>query len=166
MVGPITNVPRTQHDGKQNEYSLMTALHFDKSEDKTRQEDAADTDLNTMLRKFGINIPTRQVTYGEHDFNVDLQAAITSINQAREMHEKLPANLREKYPTWQHVLSSIESGELVIDFRSEAAIDEAERKEAERRQRVEKHQLEEARRIVAAAGDLTRVKPGETPTVP
>lgn len=117
MKAPI----RTQHDELETDYSRDTGLDFDGTRDLARQEFKDDADINNILRKFGLNTPQQQPTYGtEVDYTIDLQQALSAISQARQSWKSLPANLKEKYPDWQSLLNAIEAGTLHIDLTDQA----------------------------------------------
>lgn len=107
---------RTQYDDKQPDFSDAAALDFTGEKDYARQEFKDDADVNILLKRFGVGVPLKQVNYGEQDFNIDLQQALTAVNIAREAYKSLPEGLKAKYPTWQKLLNHIESGNLKIDL--------------------------------------------------
>lgn len=103
---------RTQADGKNELYSELTGLDFDPSLDKARQEFKQESDVNIILARFGVNAPQKQATFGEVDYNIDLQTAFAAIADAKRAHRELPEEIRRDYPTWQSLLNGIESGEI------------------------------------------------------
>lgn len=105
---------RTQVDGKQQEYSKRSAIAI--TGEGARQEFKDEADVNKILQRFGVTAPQRQVIYESVDYDLDLQTAHIAIDQAKEMHQKLPRDLREKYPTWQAILNAIHNGSLKIDL--------------------------------------------------
>lgn len=109
---------RYQADDKFDEYDARVVTNFDPAEDMTRQEYAADADINTLLRRYGVGVPQKQVVYGEADFSMDLQQAFGAVEAAKRMFDQLPGELKKKYPTWQAVLNAIESRQLALDLRT------------------------------------------------
>lgn len=99
--------------------------------DPARQEAKDDTDINIILDKFGVGAFTdRKPTWTETDFNMDLQQAMASVDQLQQAHSNLPPELRDKYPTWQHMINAAESGELKKDFNElKTAAQQRERQE-------------------------------------
>lgn len=84
-------------------------------EDQTRQEFAQAADINNILHRTTLaNIPQRQVIYTERDFDMDLQEGLNAVASAKRVYQRLPADLRKDFPTWQTVLAAINSGELRI----------------------------------------------------
>lgn len=117
---------RKQNDGLGDYYSEATALDCsaprpDGSENKdmTRQEFAAEADINTLLSRYGIGVPRKQVMYGEVDFGMDLQQAFAAIEAAKRMHRQLPDTLIEKYPSWEKLLNGLASGQLRLDLEAD-----------------------------------------------
>ena len=108
---------REQADDRQEEYSRLTALHFEGTEEITRQEFKDDADIEKILSKFGINPMTRQPLYGAVvDDSLDLQQAIAAINLAKRADFKIPPELKGRYPDWQSLLNGVESGQYQLDL--------------------------------------------------
>lgn len=107
---------RTQVDERGDEASKRHAIDFTHEEDKTRQEFKSDTDVNQLLMRFGMDVPQMRPTFAEWDQSIDLQGAMGAIHEAKEAHKRLPAELRDRYPTWQTLLNAVESGQLKIDL--------------------------------------------------
>lgn len=107
--------PRTQIDGLQDQYSLASGIACDEAEDVTRQEFADEADVNVILRRFGVgNLPPMQpLTFGEVDYDLDLQGAYAAVRDATLAHQNLPEAIRANYPTWEDVYAGMERGELV-----------------------------------------------------
>lgn len=109
---------RTQADNLQDFYSLEAAQLLDEEphgEDRTRQELKIDTDVNDMLRRFGVNVPQKTPVFGkEVNFDLDLQQALGAIDQAKEAYKTMPNDLQRRYPTWQRFLNAIERGDLTL----------------------------------------------------
>lgn len=82
--------------------------------DRARQEHKDEADINYMLSRFGITQPRGAPTYGTTDDSIDLQTAIESVREAREGYERLPAELRAKFPSMEDMLKAIDNGSLVI----------------------------------------------------
>lgn len=107
---------RRQSDGEQEIFSAEAAISFEDDPGKTRQEFKDEADTNILLKRFGVGIPQKQVTYGETDFNIDLQTALEAVAIAKKAYKDLPADLRKQYPSWQTLLNHIESGKLTLDL--------------------------------------------------
>lgn len=109
---------RTQNDGKQDAISATAVIDCKDDPGITRQEFADECDVNTILRKFnagGVYPQLNPVRMGEEiDYNIDLQDALTAVMYAREAHQQLPPALRQRYPTWQALLTAIDNGELAL----------------------------------------------------
>lgn len=119
----MVRAERTQVDGLQDEYSALSALNCSEdlpdgkpNEDRARQEFKKETDINEILRRFGVGDESnlRQGTFGEIDYNLDLQQALSSIDQAKSAYREMPNELQRRYPTWQRFLNAIERGELTL----------------------------------------------------
>lgn len=113
---------RTQVDMDQDEYSLASALDASDG-DRTRQEFKAETDINVLIKKFGVPQSGRQMMFTDVDYTIDLQQAMASIQEARQAHAKLPDNLRARYPNWRDLLNALDRGELTIHGEEPASAD-------------------------------------------
>lgn len=80
--------------------------------DMARQEFRADQDINAMLKKFGVMVPQLPLQFGDVDFSIDLQTALGAIHQAKQAWNKLPADIKADYPSWQSLLNAMERGEV------------------------------------------------------
>lgn len=109
---------RTQEDDLGDIYSQQTALDMSGFPDRARQEFKDEADINILLRRFGVTVPQKQVTYGEANFDLDLQQAHAAVREAKEGFARLPEELRKKYPSWKSIFNAIQSGELK-DLKSE-----------------------------------------------
>lgn len=109
---------RTQVDGKQDEYSERGAAKLSAEisamEDTTRQEFKAETDVNTIVKKFGLQSHREVPQYLETDFGMDLQEAIRIQEETAAAFRRLPKDLQRDYPSWEKVLEAIAKGEIRI----------------------------------------------------
>lgn len=126
---------RAQGDLLNDEASEAAGLTTAADDDEfaARQEDKDETDINVMLRRFGVEGVVRSqrpATYGEVDYTIDLQSALHSVQEARTMFDRLPPELKKKYGTWQNVLNAAESGELQADVDQGKELERAARREA------------------------------------
>lgn len=143
--------PRTQTDGKQDEFNKLTAITFPTTpdEDRARQEFRAETDVNKILKNFGVgHLNNAAAPYGEHDYTIDLQQALTSVEATRRAYDRLPEDVREKYPTWQRLVEAMENGTYESPADERKRLDAEEQANAEARAaeiRAELAKLEKAR---------------------
>lgn len=93
--------------------SLASSVVCTEKEDRARQEFAKDADVNLLLKRFGLNIPVRHPEYGEVDFDLDVQGAYRAVAEAREGFARLPAHLRERFPSWEALMAAVANGEAV-----------------------------------------------------
>lgn len=107
---------RTQVDGLGEEYSLASAYDTTKTPDTARQEHKDDADVNILLARFGVDQPQKSVVFGEMDFSLDLQQAITACRESESAHERLHPDLKAKYPTWQTMITAMHDGTLAKDL--------------------------------------------------
>lgn len=106
---------RHQNDGEQDTYSAMSALACPKSDTRTRQEDAHDLDINVILSRHGAaGLFRRQPTSGHINFDLDRHQALAAIADARRFWQRLPADLKDVYPSWVQVLAAMDDGTLKI----------------------------------------------------
>lgn len=113
MTGPAI---RTQIDGLNELYSDDTALDCSDMPDMTRQEFKAETDVNTILARYGIDGIKRPPEYSEIDYNLDLQQSLEAIRDAEQAIAKLPAEIYVKYPTWEQLLTGAFNGNYKRDL--------------------------------------------------
>lgn len=119
---------RTQADaGAGNDVeSNAAAIDFTGTEDMARQEFKLEADINVLLQRFGVQTPQRRVTFGEVDFGLDLQQALSAVDQATTAHRNLPQALRAEFPTWQSVLNALVTGALKIRLAEHKAANPGE----------------------------------------
>lgn len=136
---------RTQDDNLQDQYSQLTGLDFTGTESLTRQEFKDEADLNILLARYGV-AQVRPMEYGKDvDYSLDLQSALNALDAASAAQFDVPPELRDKYPTWRHVLNGAESGEYQQDLLNLAAKKkqaDAEAKEAQEREQQERTQVD------------------------
>lgn len=102
---------RSQADDDQDIWSANTGIDCSDAEDMARQEFKEETDINNILRRFGLNgFLNNDGRYTDTDYTIDLQSALTTISDARQTFEDLPANIREKYPTMPKLVNALENG--------------------------------------------------------
>lgn len=104
---------RTQWDQRQLEFSLASAMDYTNSEDMTRQEFKEETDINTILKKFGVGQGPQllPIQNGEVDYDVGFQDAFLVAQDAQRAWNRMSPDLRAKYPTWQLLLDAVAKGE-------------------------------------------------------
>lgn len=112
---------RTQIDGLNEQYSWDTALDCSDLPDMARQEFKDETDVNIILARYGVDGLKRDPTFGEIDFDVDLQQSLNAISTTEAAVENLPQELRDKYPTWLHMLRGVYSGSFKRDLETQKA---------------------------------------------
>lgn len=107
---------RTQADGDQEHYSLLTALDCSTHPAITRQEFRDETDVNNILARYGVDGLRRPIQYSEVDYDMDLQQSLEAIREAERAVNRLPEALRTKYTTWERLLDGAFSGEFKQDL--------------------------------------------------
>lgn len=128
---------RTQNDGRGDEISQTSAIDFTGTESLTRQEDRDSTDINLMLSRFGVLPPPRAASYGlEVDYSLDLQQALTALQEAEEATLNVPQELRDKYGDWRTLMAGVQSGQYEYDLTALAVRKAEEKKEAEKSEPV------------------------------
>lgn len=114
---------RAQKSDAQEYWSALSALNCSlaledgsPNVDRARQEFKKETEVNDILRRFGVTGATqqRQGTFGEQDFTLDLQQALSAIEQTKAAYRDMPNDLQRRYPTWQRFLNAIERGDLTL----------------------------------------------------
>lgn len=108
---------RTQHDDLQDDYSQLGGLDCSDSRDMARQEFKDETDVNVILKRFGVDsFQAKAPIFGETDYDIDLQQALAAIQSAKEVHRGLPPELKKVYTNWRSMLNAANSGDLKRDM--------------------------------------------------
>lgn len=92
----------------------IDASHSEENRDMADQSFKDEADINYMLSRFGITQPRNAPQYGEWDDTIDLQTALIAVREAREGYKNLPKELRDKFPSMEYFLRSVDNGSLVI----------------------------------------------------
>lgn len=127
---------RSQADNQGDTYSWETALDTGE-ETLVRAEYAREADINYILESYGLAQTQRPIQWGgEVDYTLDLQKAMMATEQAESAHRTIPAELKNKYPTYREWLNAINSGEYMSDLqdlteRKKAAAEKAAAEKAE-----------------------------------
>lgn len=108
---------RSQADELQDELSERGGLDCSTSRDMARQEKKEEADINFLMARFGVGLPQRTPTFGEVDYEIDLQTALAAVEQAEQVHRNLPRKLKTKYPTWRSMLNAASTGDLITDLQ-------------------------------------------------
>lgn len=109
---------RSQADNLGDSYSQLTALDCSKgSPDQARQEFKNETDINVMMARVGGMVPMRPPIYGEVDYDLDLQKALSAIADAQFAWSQTSPESRVKYPSWQSLLNAVNEGEYKPEAR-------------------------------------------------
>lgn len=108
-------------DARQSDVYKRPRVTIDTTDmpDVTRQEFKDEADINILLSRFGVNGlgQQRQVMYGDFDYDTDLQTALNAMEQAQRGYERLPADMKKKYPDWQSVILALADGEKIDEIR-------------------------------------------------
>lgn len=91
-------------------------LHAGQEPSATRQEFKDEADINKLLNRFGVH-SLRPVSYGDYDYDVDLQTALDAIEKAERGYDRLPPELKEKYPNWDAVILALADGAKTTEIR-------------------------------------------------
>lgn len=82
----------------------------------TRQEYLADSDINTLIKRFGVDGHARQPLFGVLDFDRGLQQAFDDIHNANKLFNSLPAELQPKYRSLADVMAGLADGTFTKDI--------------------------------------------------
>lgn len=89
---------RSQADDLQPHYSKLAMISCPPEEDVTRQEFRDDSDISSILRRYGVLPQGRgEPRFGEVDTDLDLTSAYAAMADAREAYADLPAEVREAF---------------------------------------------------------------------
>lgn len=120
---------KSQVSAMENSNAISNATALDEDyfgESLTRQEQAADTDVNTIIEKFGAGAFTRQPIFGNVDFDRNLQDAYNAIEAAQRLWASMPDKLRKRYNSQEAMTEALINGDL-----AKAIQDELESKQEE-----------------------------------
>ena len=91
---------RTPYNYDTDAATLEAGLNC-QDESRAKQEFKEETDINTIVERFGItgNLPDnlRVPTYGDFDSIHDFQSAMNVVTEAREAFMELPAHIRTRF---------------------------------------------------------------------
>lgn len=74
-----------------------------------RQEFGQEADINFLMRRSGVPFTGQPIRYGEVDMDLNLQAAYTVTQEAREAFRRLDPKVQEKFGSWEALyLASLE----------------------------------------------------------
>lgn len=118
---------RSQADDLQNEYSASTASDPTDWDDVARQEFKVEADVNEMLKRFGVVSNQRPIESGEIDYTIDLQQAIAAVTEAKAVWQRMPAEIKADFPTWQALLNAANTGDLKLRFEEKPVLPEVPR---------------------------------------
>lgn len=98
--------------------SEESAIYFDPAEDTARQEFAADSDINRIIKQYGyqaFGVPGASGHYGITDFRSDFTEVVQAQREAREAFDRLPPELRS-LRSWEAVARKVdEDPQFVLD---------------------------------------------------
>lgn len=103
---------RTQNDGLNDYWSNRSGLICPPEEDRTRHEQAADTDINTLLQRYGLGAPQKALEFGHANYDLDRLGAYAAIDDLRAAWTRLPEHARERYPNPTALLAAVADGSL------------------------------------------------------
>lgn len=95
--------------------AVSTGISFPVKEDKTRQEFAAQSDVASLLRRFGGGVPLARLAYGAVDFDVDLVRARELDEQLHDAVGRLPEHILDKFGGVDGTIRAISEGRISRD---------------------------------------------------
>lgn len=113
LVFSMHPATRTPVDGLNDVASFEAGLTCPLSEDLARQEDFPDTDILTVLRRFGVG--RHPVAYGEADYDTDLLQARLAYTAAMDAISGLPAPILDAHGGPEGAWAAFQRGELRLD---------------------------------------------------
>lgn len=107
---------RTQNDGLQEAVSQAETVDCSNMPDLARQEFKAESDTQSILKKFGVEaFHNRPILAYEFDDSLDLKTALDTVRQTQEAYQRLPDNIKQRFPDWNAVALGVEKGEILLD---------------------------------------------------
>lgn len=116
LVGPRTQADMNDPDLRDLN-SMLTGLACD-DPSLARQEFAKDADINHILTHYGIDglqLSASRPSFGDYDYNIDLQTALHAVRDVKAAWAHLPPHVRAKYPDYAALMKAVHAGET-IDF--------------------------------------------------
>lgn len=108
-------------DATREQLSRDTGLDCSNDIDSARQEFKAETDVKTILNRFGVaGLQPKQPVYGEVDYGMDLQEAYDSVNASKRAWQHLSPTMRAKYPSYLAMLDGMTGDD---QFAKDLALD-------------------------------------------
>ncbi|WNK14527.1 MAG: internal scaffolding protein [Microvirus sp.] len=106
---------RTEHNYDRDAISEITGLDCPEDEGRTQQQFAEETDINTIVRRFGLTgqLPENVNMPSSGDFTTvhDFQSAMNLIRQSEQEFMKLPAEMRKRFEhDPQQLINFLEDG--------------------------------------------------------
>lgn len=95
-----------------DELAVLSGLVCPDEEDLTRQEFREEVNVNNVVSRHGI--VSRPVQFGEWDFDQDLTGSMQATRDVQAAYERLPHEVRVKYPDMAAVVAAIVSGSLKV----------------------------------------------------
>lgn len=113
--GADTEFWRSGYNYDRDAASLETGVVCDPEEDKTQQQFAEESDINTIVRRFGLTgeMPSdlRAPVSGDFTGVTDFQTAMNAVRQAEEEFMRMPAEMRYRFSNSpQRLLEFLEDG--------------------------------------------------------
>lgn len=93
-------------------------MDLDLNNDTARQEFAKDNKPGDILKKFGVPQLTKTPLFGDINFDTTLQEALETVRHADTLYSRLPKELKEKYPTRQHLYEGLFNGQFEADVEA------------------------------------------------
>lgn len=118
------DVVRAVESDSPDQISFLTGIAIDGAEDQARQEFRADTDVETILKRHGGAAlrPAEPLSgYGQVvDYDTDLAAALTMVQDAKRAYDGAPADIRKRFPTYGAFVQAVQSGLVAVREAEEA----------------------------------------------
>lgn len=154
---------RSQADKNGDYYSWETAYDTG-TESLVRPEFGREADINFILENHGVMLANRPIQSADADvdYTMDLQQAMMATEMADNAHRKIPAELKQKYPTYQSWLNAINSGEYMADLQELTA----KKEKAARRAKAEQEAKEAEENEGALAPKTPKTDPKKDPKDP
>lgn len=92
---------RYAYDGDGDAVGKNTAISFADARDRTIQSAKEDSDINVIVRRFGVTgqvrLPNVEPFYGDFSMVEDYQTAMNLMIQAQRSFDQLPSDMRRRF---------------------------------------------------------------------
>lgn len=114
----LTYRSQLETDAERETISRETGLDCSNLPDMVRPEYKDETMIDQILKSYIPKNPS-EITFGEINYDMDLQTALYAVEASKRAFKRLPLDLRNKYQDSQGLMIAIMTGDLILDLQEE-----------------------------------------------